>query len=413
MTRIFILTRFLFSKLINFFLFPVTEEVQDYLLCYTHHNTLYEIHLIDSPGFDDGSLVDTQVLSQIATYVNTTYKLKKRLAGVLYLHDITKAKVGGVGQKNLRMLEKMIGQEEYSNCTLVTTKWGCTTNSQDEEQREMTLKEKKKFFGDMLCNGTDERHARMERFHPKTRERALEIITPYLHNKFTPKISQQMVDPHGPKLRLGETEAGKVIADHLEEFTQTSLELGKVQHAQEILSQSYDETLFSDFNQQRKELRQKYLLQRSGRWIMRITLLGGAITASILTAGPGASVFAFSPALESALSVQKKAEEKEKEKLEAQFVQKSQSANKLKEIKPDWLWDKNVQRLQDVELYSLKSKISDIDMAKVVQRGDFVGSIAADGSDAVLNLDSVGWAKSYSDSDADFSELDDDDNEKA
>lgn len=409
-------THILFNLLlvpkIDIFFLPVTEEVQDYLLWYTHNNTHYEIHLIDSPGFDDGNLVDTQVLSEIATYVNTTYKLKKRLAGVLYLHDITKAKLGGVGQRNLRMLEKMIGQEEYSNCTLVTTKWGCTTNSQDEEQREATLKEKKKFFGGMLGNGTNERHARMERFHPKTRERALQIITPYLHNKFTPKISQQMVDPHGPKLRLGETEAGKVIADHLEEFKQNSLELGKVKQAQEILSQKYDETLFSDFNQQRRELRRKYLLQRSGRWIMRITLMGGAITASILTAGPGASAFALTPVLESALSVQKKAEEKEKAELEGQFVKKSQNANKLKEIKPDWLWDMNVQQLQDVELYSLKSKISAIDMAKVVQRGEFVGSIAADGSETVLDLDSVGWAKSYSDSDADFSELDDNDNEK-
>ncbi len=51
-----------------------------------------------------------------------------------------------------------------------------------------------------------------------------------------------MVDPHGPKLRLGETEAGKVIADYLEEFTQTSLELGKVKHAQDFLSQKYDKT---------------------------------------------------------------------------------------------------------------------------------------------------------------------------
>lgn len=210
----------------------VTEEVQDYVLCYTHNNTLYEIHLIDSPGFEDGTLVDTQVLSDIANYINTNYKLKKRLAGVLYLHDITKAKVGGVGQRNLRMLEKMIGQEKYSNCTLVTTKWGCTTNPQDEEERAETLRTDTKFFGEMLGNA---QHARMAR--PKTRASALEIILPYLNNKFTPQISQEMVDPQGPKLPLEKTEAGKVIADNLEKLTQTNLELEKVQHAQETLSQ--------------------------------------------------------------------------------------------------------------------------------------------------------------------------------
>lgn len=62
---------------------------------------------------------------------------------------------------------------------------------------------------------------------------------------------------------------------------------------------------------------------------MRITLLGGAITASILTARPGASAFALTPVLESALSMQKKAEEKEKAELEGQFDKKSQNANKL------------------------------------------------------------------------------------
>lgn len=102
---------------------------------------------------------------------------------MLYLHDITKAKVGGVGQRNLRMLEKLIGQEEYSNCTLVTTKWGCNTNSQDQENRETTLRAEKKFLGGMLDNA---QHASMERFHPKTLSRALEIITPYLKNSFTP-----------------------------------------------------------------------------------------------------------------------------------------------------------------------------------------------------------------------------------
>ena len=85
-----------------------------------------------------------QVLSRIAAYVNTHYELKKRLAGVLCLHDITKARVGGVAQSNLCMLENMIGMEKCNNCTLVTTKWGCTTNMQDEEEREKTLRETKK-----------------------------------------------------------------------------------------------------------------------------------------------------------------------------------------------------------------------------------------------------------------------------
>ena len=102
----------------------MTQAVHDCILYYLHHGITYEIHLIDSPGFDDGTVTDARVLSRIAEYVNINYKLKKRLAGVLYLRDITKDKVGESGQRNLRILENMIGQEKWDNCILVTTKWG-------------------------------------------------------------------------------------------------------------------------------------------------------------------------------------------------------------------------------------------------------------------------------------------------
>lgn len=346
--------------------------------------------------------------------MNTFYKLKKKLAGVLYLHDITKAKVGGMGQRNLRMLEKMIGQAEYSNCTLVTTKWGCTTNSQHEEQREMKLREEKKFFGGMLGNA---QHARMERFDPKTRARALEIITPYLKNKFTPQISQQMVDPQGPKLALGETEAGKVIADNLETLTQANQELERVQLAQEILSRKYDETLFSDFKQKRRMLRHKIRLQSSGRWIMRTAIVGGALTASVLTLGPGASAFALVPLFEKAVSGQIKAEKQEKDELKAQFVKESQNANKLKGIDADWLDDDKVQRLEDVESYSLKSyslkgEGSDINLAKIVQHAEVVGIITSDGSEAVLDAAGLAMSESSDSEEAELSESDDEEEEE-
>lgn len=191
----------------------MTQEVQDYVLFYQHNGTSYEVHLIDSPGFDDGTLGDAEVLRIIALYVNTQYRLKHRLAGVLYLHDITKTKMGSIAQRNLRMLEEMVGMNMWNNCTLVTTKWGCTNNPEDEEARENTLRVEEKYFGPML-QGV--RKAKMMRFEPKSQESALAIIEPYLNNKFTPQISTQMVDPKGPKLALGKTEAGKIVADNLE-----------------------------------------------------------------------------------------------------------------------------------------------------------------------------------------------------
>ena len=58
----------------------------------------------------------------------------------------------------------------------------------------------------------------MMRFDPKSKERALEIIMPFLDTKFVLQISQQIVDPKGPRLALGDTEAGKVLINNLAEF---------------------------------------------------------------------------------------------------------------------------------------------------------------------------------------------------
>lgn len=235
------------------------------MFIYKHEGKLYEIHLIDSPGFDDGAIIDAEVLARIADYVNTNYLLKRRLAGVLYLHDITKAKVGGVAQRNIRMLEQMIGRKKFNNCTLVTTKWGCTNNPQDEELRENTLRTQNKFFGNMLQNGQLNDNARIRRFDPKTKQTAIDIITPYLKREFTPHLAEQMVSPSGPKLALGETEAGKVVSDNLTKLAETKQELEKVNAAQALLAHKYDETLFEEYKNKSRRLRRQIRLQRSDR----------------------------------------------------------------------------------------------------------------------------------------------------
>lgn len=229
------------------------------MLDYRQGNVLYEIHLIDSPGFDDGSHDDTKILYRIATYVNTTYKLKQTLAGVIYLHDITKQKMGGVGLRNLRMLENLIGIDKWDNCTLVTTKWGCTKNPEGEAERERTLKNEKKYFGAML---KDAHKATMMRFDPKSKGRALEIIKPHLKKRFAPQISVQMVDGD---VALRQTDAGKIVADNVEELLKANGQIEELEASQKILRQKFDEKLFDDFKRRRNKLIRKQGLQRAGR----------------------------------------------------------------------------------------------------------------------------------------------------
>ena len=313
--------------------------------------------MIDSPGFDDGTLIDTLVLERIAAYINTTYKLKQTLAGVLYLHDITKQRMGTAGQRNLRVLENMIGIDKWDNCTFVTTKWGCLKDGIGEEEREQTLKGDDKFFGAMLKSS---RHAEMVRFDPKSQGRAIEIIKPHLRKRFDPLISQQMVDPRGPKLALGETDAGRIVADDLEKLKLLEEYAEDVKKSQRILEQRFDEKLFEDFKAKRDKMIRKHRLQKAGRWATRTIIVGGAIAATVLTLGPGASVFVLEPAFEKAASQQRLQEQRAMERLKKDFKEESTMGFQLKESDPAWLLDKKVKRLQDLngEGYSIRNRSS-------------------------------------------------------
>ena len=364
----------------------------------------YEVHLIDSPGFDDDIAGDVDILSNITKYVNTTYKLKERLAGVLYLHDITKGKMGGVGKRNIRMLENMIGGEKFKFCTILTTKWGCTNDPKGEEKREDMLRTDKEFFGSMLGAEAFETHATFSRFDPKSKWKALEIIRPYLKTGFTPQISKEMVDPKGPKLALNETTAGQIVYDNLDKLEKLNVEKEKVQAAKEVLSQKYDESLFAEFKEKRDKLRCRNRLQRSGRWIIRTTIVGGAIAATVLTLGPGASAFCLEPVYEKSVKHQRRKERQAKEDLEAEFKKRSQDANNLKTTNSKWLWDSKVQELQDLDdgVYSLRENSSD-DILAIAKKGETVGMVVEEGEDVIpMGKEIYSDTDSVSDDENDF-----------
>lgn len=345
--------------------------MKDYVLEYKHNGINYDVHLIDSPGFDDGSANDAEVLSRIATYVNTIYKLKHPIAGVLYLHDITKAKMGGVGIRNVRMLENMIGVDKWDNCTLVTTKWGCTKNPDGEAKREQKLETDPKFFKSMCENS---KHARMTRFEG-TKASALNIIKPHLGRKFSPAISLQMVDPKRPKLKLGETDAGRIVADGLEELLKSQERTAELAEVNKIFEQRFDEATFKDFKEKRDKLKQQHGLNRAGRWVARTVILGGGIAATIFTLGPGASAFALAPAFETVAISQKKAEKEQVAQLEADYKAETRLSSKLSQLGTGWLRDRKVKELKQLNsdehsIASSEHTSLDSDRTRLVQEAN-------------------------------------------
>ncbi|KAG0641238.1 P-loop containing nucleoside triphosphate hydrolase protein [Tuber brumale] len=178
-----------------------TREVQSYSFEFEG----VKVTLVDTPGFNDTNRSDTEVLRAIADWTSTTYREKRLLSGIIYLHPITQARMGGSALKNLRMFQSLCGQKFLKNVFLTTTQW---SNADPEEGgvRENSLRN-----GD-FWGGLIEKGATMQRFHG-TRESGLELIRKLMPNERKPlDIQIQIVNQH---MTLLETGAGKCINEEL------------------------------------------------------------------------------------------------------------------------------------------------------------------------------------------------------
>ncbi|KAB8217630.1 P-loop containing nucleoside triphosphate hydrolase protein [Aspergillus novoparasiticus] len=110
------------------------------------------VHLIDTPGFDDTDLSDTEILKTIATYLQGEEGANIQLTGLLYLHRISDVRMQGSALKNIRMFRSLIGENNMANVVLVTTRWDSVTRDEGVS-RLRELLEKDKFWGGMIAAG--------------------------------------------------------------------------------------------------------------------------------------------------------------------------------------------------------------------------------------------------------------------
>ena len=111
----------------------------------------------------------------------------------------------GSAMRNLRMFQKLCGQEVLENVLLTTTQWS-NVNPAEGQAREDNLRDEG-LWGGLIGKG-----ATLQRFHG-TRESGLELIGKLIPNKRKPLcIQDQIVNQ---KMTLLETDAGKFISEEL------------------------------------------------------------------------------------------------------------------------------------------------------------------------------------------------------
>lgn len=159
----------------------------------------FSVTLIDTPGFDDTTKSDTDILRMIAAFLATAYENGKKLAGVIYLHRISDFRMGGISTRNFKMFRQLCGDSTLKNVVLVTNMWG-EVSKEVGEAREAELAREEIFFKPVMEKG-----ARLLR-HDDTVESAQEILRRIIGNQpRSLRIQRELVDE---KKDISQTAAG-------------------------------------------------------------------------------------------------------------------------------------------------------------------------------------------------------------
>ena len=106
-------------------------------MTFEHHGV--NIHLIDTPGFDDTKRSDTDILIMIASYLSEMYESDLKLDRIVYMFPITYRRMYASLVKNLFIFSKLVGEEALSKVVFATSMWDAVDDWSMAEEREKEL----------------------------------------------------------------------------------------------------------------------------------------------------------------------------------------------------------------------------------------------------------------------------------
>ncbi|PCH38685.1 hypothetical protein WOLCODRAFT_51809, partial [Wolfiporia cocos MD-104 SS10] len=168
-----------------------------------------KIVFIDTPGFDDTERSRTDILMDIAVFLEQTYEKGRMLDGLIYMHRISDIRVSGITRENFEIFSKICGNNAMEILSIVTTMWEDVTEEKGAA-RERELASKVIFFKDAIDQG-----AQMKRHH-NTKESAIAITETILGTSRTPHVLQLQREIVDDRMELPQTAAGTQLHTDLE-----------------------------------------------------------------------------------------------------------------------------------------------------------------------------------------------------
>ncbi|KAK8875157.1 P-loop containing nucleoside triphosphate hydrolase protein [Apiospora arundinis] len=187
------------------------------------------VSFVDTPGFSDTHMSDTEVLQLIADYLAAAYKRDMKLSGIIYLHPISDTRVTHHATKNLQMFQKLTGEKNLKNVVLTTSMWD-KVSPEEGAAREQELKDK--FWKVLLAY-----QAKAVRYAGTT-ESAQRLVSQMLADN-KPFYLQLQEEMGKDNKALRDTAAGREVMVELERLKKEHRR--EVQEMEELLRNSAEE----------------------------------------------------------------------------------------------------------------------------------------------------------------------------
>ncbi|KAK7682396.1 hypothetical protein QCA50_014601 [Cerrena zonata] len=204
------------------------------------------VTLIDTPGFDDTNMSDTEILNMIALFLASLYEQDQRLHGILYLHRISDFRMGGGSRRNFNMFRHLCGTDCLPNVVIVTNMWEQVA-VETGNARAQELANDELFFKLALDHG-----AKMIS-HDRTTDSAQAIVREVFRNP--PMILRIQTELVIEKKNITETAAGIALDEELAEQRKKYVEeLEELQKETEEASRTHDAQAVEELTKAREEL---------------------------------------------------------------------------------------------------------------------------------------------------------------
>ena len=174
---------------------------------------------MDTPGFGDTYIDDVDILHTIGSWLGTMYdsqdshgrKGETKLAGIVYLHDISLTRMLGSTLKNLDVFQKLCGKDALKRVVLCTTMWSDICEEEGERRAEQL---KEIYWKEMTEGGS------IVRKFEDSQKSAWDVIAPIIEGDRIGKmdalqIQEELVEA---KKLIPDTEAGRQLRYSLDQL---------------------------------------------------------------------------------------------------------------------------------------------------------------------------------------------------